>query len=394
MNTIMNLSHRLIRKLISGGAVAGLLCFAPSVSLGNHEAGNQWQKTDWDSQHIIVFSECGYAGRSKNLPVGDYDALRKVGVEHNAISSVIIPQGMAVEIFQGREFGGHWYRLNQSQTCLKGNWNNRIGSMRVIQDNPQNSYGFADNYQSTSTGCHNYTVQSADGEGAVRFVDKADSLTPVRPGRPLQGELCDNGPVRVELARRDRRVGITMNVADQELRFEPWSAYDNFSNNWYRKYMTVTLPQAGRNNGGGQNYGRNGWGNTQGFGKRYSSGVDNGDNWGNNYRRNWHKAAVVPAAVTKVYADKDCVDFSAAGNHKDTGVRFLVGDRKFYRIGDGSIKQAICHKGNIKVELAKKKQGAEVVLQVNGKTIKFDRGDSGDRYEHDWYRKYYTVNVR
>ena len=68
-------------------------------------------------------------------------------MEHNAISSIYVPEGMAVEIFQRREFQGHWYRLNRSQACLPGKWDNRIGSLRVVEDDPRNSFGYSDDYR-------------------------------------------------------------------------------------------------------------------------------------------------------------------------------------------------------------------------------------------------------
>ena len=387
MRVLKNTGQRLI------GLVLGL-SLLPTISFASHETGNGWTRTDWDDQHIIVFSECGFEGRSKKLPLGDHQMLREVGVEHNAISSMIIPNGLAVEIFQKRRFQGHWYRMNQNQPCLKGNWDNRIGSLRVVADNVENSYGFSNSYhvKPKTKRCHGFSVSTINGQGGIRFVDQASRITNVEPGRPLDGEICEKGPLRIELARKERQTGVGINIGGKEFVFEPWAAYDDYRNGWYRKYITVELPKLrNQGNDSDQSYGQNGWGNTKGFGKRYSSGLPNGENWGNNYPRNWNR---VVAKAPEADPYKDCVPFVAVGNHKDTGVRFLVGDRKFHRVGDGELNEHICHKGKVKVELAKRKTGAEVVLRVGGKTVKFGRGDAGDRLESNWYRKYVTVNLR
>lgn len=243
----------------------GLFAFAlvammvTSTTFADHNANDSWHRSGWDDQHVIVFRDCGYSGPSKKIPVGDYSLLKDIGVDQNAISSIIIPEGLAVEVFQRRKYNGHWYRINQNQICLKGNWNNRIGSMRVIPDNTRNSYGFHDGYTSKQSeqgkNCHSFVVRSSGGAGAIRFVDKEDRLTRVRSGRPLEGEFCHRGDARIELAKEERGGNITLEIAGNNYRFEPWSQYDDFRRKWYRRYITIDLPKK-RNNQNNITYGK------------------------------------------------------------------------------------------------------------------------------------------
>ncbi len=376
---------------------------APSV-FAAHNNGNGWQQSNWDDQHVIVFRDCGYSGPSKSVPVGDYSLLKDIGIDQNAISSIIVPEGLAVEIFQRRKYRGHWYRINQNQICLKGNWNDRIGSMRVVRDNTRNSYGFSQDYTSDQPGqgknCHPFIVRSFDGAGAIRFVDEEDQLTRVRSGRALEGDFCRKGSARVELAKEARGGEVILEIAGKEYRFEPWSQYDDFRRNWYRRYITIDLPKK-RQNKNNIVYGANGWGNTPGFGKRYSSGVESGANWGNNYRGRWYRPVAVnkpkpvkPSAPSTDSTAANCVSYSVTGNHKDVGVRFFVDDQDFHLTGYGTKKKQLCHKGTISFELAKKKIPGEVVVRIGGKTFAFKAGDKGHRYANNWYRKYYKVNLR
>ena len=388
-----------LRVLLIGMIIvtAGITITLSNSTHASHDVegdSGKWRQVSWNDNHVIVFSECGFAGRAKSLPIGDYDALRKVGIEHNAISSIIIPEGLAVEVFQLRRFGGHWYRLNQNQICLKGNWDNRIGSLRVVEDDPRNSYGFSEDYaeEASRGNCHPFTFRAFEGDAAIRFVDQTDKMTAVRAGRAIEGELCDQDQVRVEMAKKDRRAGAVLTVDNTDYEFKPWSQYDDFRGNLYRKYVTIELPWSKRDRRN-IDYGKNGWGNTPGFGKRFSSGVDSGENWGNNYQGKWYQKAVAKKKSNSNQGG-NCAAFAALGNHPDTGIRFLVGEHKFHLIGSGRIDRYLCHKGQVTVELAKKRKEANVVLSIDGKTYEFRGGDSGDRYQNDWYRKYYKINVR
>ena len=400
MSKIMSRSDYPFNRAMLFGLVAitaGLLTWFADFAHASHESdeGERWRQVSWNDDHVIVFSECGYAGRSKGLPIGDYSALRKVGIEHNAVSSIIVPEGLAVEVFQLRGFGGHWYRLNQNQICLKGNWNNRIGSLRVVEDDPRNSYGLTEGYgeDDSARNCHQFTFRALEGEAAIRFVDKSNKLTPVRSGRAIEGEICDQQEVRVEMAKKDRRAGAILSVANTDYEFKPWAQYDDFRGNLYRKYFSIELPKHKREHRKIE-YGQNGWGNTPGFGKRFSSGVASGENWGNNYQGKWYKKAVAKKKSTKGDSSGNCPAYAVSGNHPDTGIRFLVGDHKFHMIGSGTVNHRLCHRGEVRVEMAKKRKEAEVVLNIGGNTYVFRGGDSGDRQQNGWYRKYYTLNLR
>ncbi len=294
----MTLIRSLTLLLVGFMTFAGFVATAQAEHKHNRQAKHDnvdWEHTPWNDHQIIVFSDCDYNGRFKVLREGDYDALRKVGVEHNAVSSIYIPEGMAVEVFQRRGFRGHWYRLNQSQACLPGKWDNRIGAMRVMEDNPKNSFGFSDDYRRR-------------GDGSMQF-------------------------------------------------------------------------------------GRNGWDNTPGFGKRYSSGVPGGENWGNDYRRNWFRHFADNQGGGNKKPKNNCQPYSITGNHPDVGIRFLAGDHTFHLTGSGTTNAKVCHRGQVQVELAKKRAPAEVILRVGGRNYVFRGGDNGDRYQNGWYRKYFTVNL-
>lgn len=130
--------------------------------------------------------------------------------------------------------------------------------------------------------------------------------------------------------------------------------------------------------------------------------MDNGANWGNNYQGKWYRPVAVnkpkpvppPSASSNNNIAANCVSYSVTGNHKDVGVRFFVGDQDFHLTGYGTKNKQLCHRGDIRFELAKKKIPGEIVVRIGGKAFAFRAGDEGDRLANNWYRKYFQVNLR
>ena len=387
-------------------ALMASVALAPTA-LADHEKDRQWHKHQWNDDHVLLFRDCGFSGQVKSVPIGDYENTDKIGIERNQISAIIVPDGLAVEVFQKKGFRGHWYRINQNQACLKGNWNDRIAAIRVVPDDTRNSYGYSDNIGKGGKKrkqCHPYTLRAYDGNGAIRFVDNENQLNQFPAGKEIRGEICDKGPVRVELAKKDRRVDILMEVGGKDYLFERWSQYDDYRNGWYRKFVSIDLPKNAKSKkGDDQKYGANGWGNTPGFGKRYSSGVPNGANWGNNYPKKWnHQGQVAHQQASQQQAPvkpkptqpaKRCTTYTATANHPETGMRWLIGSQDFFFIGNGTVTKEICHSGQVQIEINKRRPPAQVVVTVNGRNYVFAANDKGDRFLRTWYRKYHTINL-
>ncbi|MEM7193865.1 MAG: hypothetical protein AAF402_02880 [Pseudomonadota bacterium] len=363
-----------------------------TAGLGSAHADHsdkKWSNEKWNAEHVVAFEHCDFQGRSKSLPIGDYAKIRSIGIDNNRISSLIIPAGMAVEVFQKNNYRGHWYRINRNQACLKGNWNDSISSLRVLADDPQNSFGLQDSYRrgDGASGCFNYQVYSPNGDGAVRFVEKERRLNTMQSNR-LDGQICQTGLVRVELAKQRQDSEVVLRVNNREYSFARSQPFDDFRNKWYRKYLSINLPD--------QNYqmdegARAGWGNTRGFGRRYSSGIPDGENWGNDYPRGWWKPRE-EVAVSNDDVQENCIAYTVQGRGRDTGIRFL-NVKEFAGIGNNTVNDKVCHSGTVLVELAKKHPNEEVTLRIQGKSYRFPAGDTGDRYERYWYRKYYRLNL-
>lgn len=90
-----------------------------------------------DAQTIEVFTDCNFAGRSARLPVGDYNLaqLKKFGLGNNDISSVKLPKGMSVTVYENDFLRGDSASSAKDVRCIDtGSFANRITSLSVLGD--------------------------------------------------------------------------------------------------------------------------------------------------------------------------------------------------------------------------------------------------------------------
>ncbi len=82
---------------------------------------------------VIAYSECNFSGTGVKIAPGEYTAtqLQKLGMSDNSISSIFVPKGFAVAIYQNDFFRGAGKLLETGIRCMRGDYNNRISSIVV-----------------------------------------------------------------------------------------------------------------------------------------------------------------------------------------------------------------------------------------------------------------------
>ena len=84
------------------------------------------------------FVECNWNGQSSKLSIGKYN-VGETGLPDKSISSVSVPVGLKVTIFDNKDFSGESLLLQEDRTCLKFdrfrdgwyNWDKKISSIIV-----------------------------------------------------------------------------------------------------------------------------------------------------------------------------------------------------------------------------------------------------------------------
>lgn len=105
-------------------------------------------------------------------------------------------------------------------------------------------------------------------------------------------------------------------------------------------------------------------------------------------------ASAMMFTATAANASSDCVYYSATATGGQGGFRFTDNPRDFQRIQDGgSIEGRVCGSNVYKIELSKNAKHADVQLRFNKKHYSLGKKDEGDKFDDNWYRKYFTIHV-
>jgi len=83
---------------------------------------------------VTVYTDCNFEGLWAKLPVGDYNLaqLKKLGIGNNEISSVKVPKGLSVSVFENDFLRGDTATASADVACIDtGNFANRITSLTV-----------------------------------------------------------------------------------------------------------------------------------------------------------------------------------------------------------------------------------------------------------------------
>lgn len=88
-----------------------------------------------------VFQDCNYGGYSATLPIGSYNtqALQALGVRDNDISSIRVPAGYKVTLYNNDNFTGSSIERTQDDGCfVSANFNDVASSIKVEKPTVQN----------------------------------------------------------------------------------------------------------------------------------------------------------------------------------------------------------------------------------------------------------------
>jgi hypothetical protein len=85
-----------------------------------------------DTGKVILYADCNYQGKQKEISFGDFKTTAPWSV-----SSIKIPADKKIIVFKQAGFKGSPKIFTSDDNCLPADWNNRIASIKVIE----NSFG-------------------------------------------------------------------------------------------------------------------------------------------------------------------------------------------------------------------------------------------------------------
>ncbi|NOT51578.1 MAG: hypothetical protein HOP10_09900 [Chitinophagaceae bacterium] len=84
---------------------------------------------------VIIYTDEDYKGQSASLLPGSYSTMSQAGFTDNSLSSLTVPDGYRVVIYEFENFGGKSYTITASKTKFYlSNWNDKTSSIVVYRD--------------------------------------------------------------------------------------------------------------------------------------------------------------------------------------------------------------------------------------------------------------------
>lgn len=86
-------------------------------------------------QQVVLYMDENYKGLSSSVLPGSYATMAQAGFTDNALSSLTLPQGYKVVLYEFENFKGKSYTIQQSKTgFLFSGWNDKASSMIIYRN--------------------------------------------------------------------------------------------------------------------------------------------------------------------------------------------------------------------------------------------------------------------
>ena len=310
-----------------------------------HSGGQQYQPNG-----VVIYTECGFRGQSQIVGVGEHSKIDNLRFPNDQMSSIRVPAGLQVTIYEDSKFRGAYARLNQDVDCFDRFWNNTVSSMRVSGS----STGYNPGYP--APGAPNPGV-NVNNVGYVTFSNS--ELRRVNNNTWALGTRNQNSAItNFNVANRDQTSLYLQSTMSAE------SIRINLQAN------TVTYFTAN--------------GLTQSFPiQQMQAGVSVGTN----------PITPKPGPQHPIVGNEpsrrisgQCFNYRAYTRGGNGGLRFH-GKDNVERFTTKPVTGKVCHSGALTMEITKTEPRTEVIVDIQGRSFRFAANEKEDRLVNNWYRK-------
>ncbi|HSU28320.1 MAG TPA: beta/gamma crystallin-related protein [Chitinophagaceae bacterium] len=106
--------------------------------IGNNNPGG-WNNNNNNNASVTLYSDCNYSGAYSMLAPG-YHNLYTLGISNDVLSSIRIPNGYYVILYEDDNYKGASTTIYNDTYCLPGSWDNRTSSIYVGQSGNNNNF--------------------------------------------------------------------------------------------------------------------------------------------------------------------------------------------------------------------------------------------------------------
>ncbi|MEO7528710.1 MAG: hypothetical protein ABIT35_10745 [Chitinophagaceae bacterium] len=84
---------------------------------------------------VTIYVDGNYKGQSVSLLPGTYNSMSQIGFPDKALSSLTVPEGYRIVLYEFENFGGKKYTITQSKSGFSfSGWNDKASSIAVYRD--------------------------------------------------------------------------------------------------------------------------------------------------------------------------------------------------------------------------------------------------------------------
>ncbi len=192
---------------------------------------------------VMIYEDCGLSRNGVALVPGRYDT-RAMGLRNDVISSIRVPKGYSVIVYQQGGFKGESMTFYANVYCLDGRMNDQISSIIVNGPGSNNSPSYTDNNYNESRDRVTIYDQCSYGGEAV----------PLNPGRYNYNKMgLDNDRISSIRVPRGFRV-IAYAVKDFQGPSKSFSYDENCLNSEWNNQISSIIVEGPGGNSGNNNY--------------------------------------------------------------------------------------------------------------------------------------------
>jgi len=316
-----------------------------------------------DSRALVtVYEDCNYRGASSSIDVGEYRKMSGIRFGNDKMSSIKVPEGYEVTIFEHEGFRGDYARINRDLTCFDRSWNDAVSSLKIASDSRASDRG---SYRSPAQTDERHRPSDGNqGRSRGDSIVTGNNVAQVTFGSSVlqqtskkQWRLSDprTGVSQFKETQRDGNLVYLQNdYTAERVRIDLFANDVTFSGRDGRaQRYTITRKQAALN----------------------SSAQSNSN-------RDRHNTTI----------HSDCFKVRAYTRGGNGGLRFH-GKGEFYRFSKKAKTARICHNGELTMEINKTEPGTAVVVEINNNRYTFASNEKHDALRNNWYRKLVKLKV-
>lgn len=323
-----------------------------------------------NADYVTVYEDCDFQGKGRALAAGSYGDVRDLNLRNDSISSVQVPPGMRVVLYENERLRGKSTLISNDIRCLNRDWNDQTSSIKVVKENSnrraaRDAEGYTDSRPDDRRGYEgrrNNRNDSAEdnrrrndvrnftkGVTSIAFANTTLAQSNGNRWRMVSGNKED---VYRETARTGQVIYLQHNRFNQQLQIDMFANKVLFqtSNGRAIEYPITGVNTARANRPNPRQEGQN-----------------------------------------RVIASS-CFRYQAYTKGGRGGIRFH-GKDGFHQFTNKGFSDRICHAGPLVMEINKTEPGTEVVVEINNEQYRFAANEKADAFRNTWYRKKVTLIV-